>query len=119
MVFPAASPQQGNQLDSALRGSLSAHITTQSSTSYCGVISLRPMNFKDINLTIAFLAVLANALAVKFWLGYLSVGSVSDSKHGLVFLGSSAQGHLIAITLFAIIATYYAIKPLLVRLFKK
>ena len=55
------------------------------------------------------MAVLSNFLTYAWWSDYLKLGYVYDGKHGIVFKGDSAFGHLIGISLLALISNYFLI----------
>jgi hypothetical protein len=59
------------------------------------------------------MAALFDAIALRFWVEFMTTGTVYDGKHGLTFLGMSATGHLISASLGATVCTYYAAKSLL------
>jgi hypothetical protein len=63
---------------------------------------------------IAGMAILVDFIAFKYWQSYLFSGSVHDGRHGITFLGEATYGHLIGVTLGAIVLTYYFIKTLVV-----
>jgi hypothetical protein len=58
------------------------------------------------------MAVLFDVLAVRYWVEFLTTGTVYDGKHGLNFLGLSSTGHLLAATMGGLLCTYYAVKSL-------
>ena len=57
--------------------------------------------------------VLTTVGAINYWVGYLSSGYIKDGKHQLYFYGLSAQGHLIGVTLLALVFNYFFIKTLI------
>ena len=57
-------------------------------------------------------AVMVDIVAFEFWSSYLATGTISDGKHGLTFIGKYAMGHLVGITLMALVLSYYFVKTL-------
>jgi hypothetical protein len=71
------------------------------------------MNVKKFiasNLWLVFMAVMSNFLAFVVWNNYLETGLVHDRKHGLILSGEAVNGHLIWVSLMAIICTIFLIK---------
>ncbi|NNK84540.1 MAG: hypothetical protein HKO79_14620 [Desulfobacterales bacterium] len=64
---------------------------------------------KKVNLWIAFMALVSNFLTYTWWSDYLKLGYVYDGKHGIAFEGDQAFGHLIGISLLALISNYFLI----------
>ena len=56
------------------------------------------------------MTIMTNFIAFNYWNSYLTNGKVYDGKHLLTFSGESAFGHIAAITLLAIILSYYSLK---------
>ena len=61
---------------------------------------------------LAVMAILFDFIAFKYWQSYLVTGTVHDGKHGIIFFGESAYGHLAGATLGGIVLTYYFFKSL-------
>ncbi|CAM0555332.1 hypothetical protein EHLJMEHL_04921 [Vreelandella titanicae] len=56
------------------------------------------------------MTILVDYVTLGFWHSYLVSGSIHDGKHGLTFIGESAYGHLVGITIFGAILTFYSLK---------
>lgn len=77
---------------------------------------MRKMNVKRHLKKLGWLVVmtgLADWLAFTWWRSYLTTGKVYDGKHGFVFIGESAWGHLAGITLMAAVCSFYLAKSVL------
>ena len=58
------------------------------------------------------MTILADVLAFTWWSSYLTTGRIYDGKHGITFVGESAAGHLIGITLAALACSYCLFKSI-------
>ena len=73
------------------------------------------MEFKTYFKTygwLAALAILVDFIAFDFWNSYLATGTIYDGKHGITFVGKHAMGHLLGITLMALLLSYYFVKTM-------
>ena len=71
------------------------------------------MNIKKFianNVGIIFFATISNFLAFIFWAEYLDTGQIYDKKHSLLFVGYAATGHLVGVSIMAIVSTVVLIK---------
>ncbi len=74
------------------------------------VLRMNVKKFIATNLWLVFMAVMSNLLAFVVWRNYLETGLVHDRKHGFISSGEAVSGHLIWVSLMAVIFTIFLIK---------
>lgn len=71
------------------------------------LIAERVRNFLKRNVWLVFMTVCVDLVAIGWWYSFLTTGRIRDERHGLMFAGVSASGHLIAISAMAVVLTYF------------